>query len=142
MSRLVALDPGRSKCGLVLIDSEHNRVLEGKVVPPEAVMAWVDHWHEQLSLAQIIVGNGTSSSQWIRAFNGFANVQAVDENGTTLRARERYWDLWPAKGWQRLLPKGLRLPPNDLDAIAALVMAVGQFVRLCLWLWPRRYFAL
>ena len=142
MSRLVALDPGRSKCGLVLIDSKHNRVLEGMVVPPEAVMAWVDHWHKQLSLGQIIVGNGTSSSQWIRAFNGFANVQAVDEHGTTLRARERYWDLWPAKGWQRLLPKGLRLPPNELDAIAALVMAEDHLKQRCSWLGPPPNFSL
>jgi len=111
LSRLVALDPGRSKCGLVLIDSEHNRVLAGKVVPPEAVKAWVDHWHEQHNLDQIIVGDGTSSAQWVQDFNGFANVQSVNEHGTTLRARDRYWALWPAKGWQRLLPKRVKASP-------------------------------
>ena len=104
MSRLAALDPGRSKCGLVLIDSQQNRVLAGEVVPPEAVMAWVNHWHEQQNLDQIIVGNGTGSAQWMQAFDGLTNVHIVNERGTTLRARERYWDLWPAKGWQRLLP--------------------------------------
>jgi len=142
LSRLVALDPGRSKCGLVLIDSEHNRVLEGKVVPPQAVMAWVDHWHEQHSLDQVIVGDGTGSAQWLQAFNRFANVQSVNERGTTLRARDRYWDLWPTKGWQRLLPKGLRLPPNELDAIAALVMAEDHLKQRCSWLGPPPNFSL
>ena len=134
MSRLAALDPGRSKCGLVLIDSQQNRVLAGEVVPPEAVMAWVNLWHEQQNLDQIIVGNGTGSTQWMQAFDGLTNVHLVNERGTTLRARERYWDLWPAKGWQRLLPRGLRLPPSELDAIAALVMAEDHLKRRCSWL--------
>ena len=142
MSRLVALDPGRSKCGLVLIDREHNRVLEGKVVPPQAVMAWMNHWHEQHSLDQVIVGDGTGSAQWLQVFNSFANVQHVNERGTTLRARDRYWDLWPAKGWQRLLPKGFRLPPNELDAIAALVMAEDHLQQRCSWLGPPPNFSL
>ena len=134
MSRLAALDPGRSKCGLVLIDSQQNRVLAGEVVPPEAVMAWVNHWHEQQNLDQIIVGNGTGSTQWMQAFDGLTNVHLVNERGTTLRARERYWDLWPAKGWQRPLPRGLGLPPSELDAIAALVMAEDHLKRRCSWL--------
>ncbi|MDB4651184.1 resolvase [Synechococcus sp. AH-551-E05] len=136
MSRLVALDPGRSKCGLVLIDCEHNRVLAGAVVPPEAVMAWVKHWHEQHGFDQIIVGDGTGGTQWIHAFNGLAHVQSVNERGTTLRARQRYWEFWPPRGWQRLLPRGLRLPPNELDAIAALVMAEDHLKQRCSWLGP------
>ena len=142
MSRLVALDPGRSKCGLVLIDSELNRVLAGKVVPPEAVMAWVEHWHEQHNLDQIIVGDGTSNAQWVQDFIGFANVRSVNEHGTTLRARDRYWALWPAKGWQRLLPTGLRLPPTELDAIAALVMAEDHLKQRCSWSGPAPNFSL
>ena len=46
----------------------------------------------------------------------------IPEKGTTLRARSRYWELWPVRGWQRLLPLGMRMPPVDLDAVAALVM--------------------
>ena len=104
MSRLAALDPGRSKCGLVLIDIQHNRVLAGEVVPPEAVTAWVNHWHEQQNLCQIIVGDGTGSAQWVQTFNGLTNVHIVNERGTTLRARERYWDLWPVSYTHLTLP--------------------------------------
>jgi hypothetical protein len=43
----------------------------------------------------------------------------VDEAGTTLAARQRYWQLEPPRGWQRLLPKGMRLPPRDVDDVVA-----------------------
>jgi hypothetical protein len=46
-------------------------------------------------------------------------VELVDERGTTLAARRRYWELFPARGWRRLLPMGLRLPPRDWDDVVA-----------------------
>ena len=53
-----------------------------------------------------------------------------------------YWALWPAKGWQRLLPTGLRLPPTELDAIAALVMAEDHLRQRCSWPGPPPNFSL
>ena len=44
------------------------------------------------------------------------------EAGSTLAARGRYWQLFPARRLWRLLPLGLRLPPRPLDDIAALVL--------------------
>ncbi|MFZ9462320.1 MAG: resolvase, partial [Vulcanococcus sp.] len=46
-------------------------------------------------------------------------VLLVPEAGTTLAARNRYWELEPARGWRRLLPRGLRLPPRDVDDVVA-----------------------
>jgi hypothetical protein len=43
----------------------------------------------------------------------------LNEHGTTLAARRRYWELFPPRGWRRLLPEGLRLPPRDWDDVAA-----------------------
>jgi hypothetical protein len=43
----------------------------------------------------------------------------VDERGTTLEARRRYWQLFPPRGWRRLLPQGLRQPPRDWDDVVA-----------------------
>ncbi len=63
-------------------------------------------------------------------------IRVVDETGTTLRARERYWQLWPARGWKRLLPKGLRIPSGDLDAIAALVILEDYLDRPLQWPGP------
>jgi RNase H-fold protein (predicted Holliday junction resolvase) len=70
-----------------------------------------------------VLGNGTSSRQWQRDLADLAvPVLLVDEWGTTLAARQRYWQLWPPRGWRRLLPMGLRLPPRDLDDLAAQIL--------------------
>jgi len=49
-------------------------------------------------------------------------ARVVPEAGTTLAARDRYWELEPARGWRRLLPKGLRLPPRDVDDVVAQIL--------------------
>ena len=46
----------------------------------------------------------------------------VAEAGTTMEARQRYWELEPARGWRRLLPRGLRLPPRDVDDVVAQIL--------------------
>jgi hypothetical protein len=43
----------------------------------------------------------------------------VNEHGSTLAARQRYWDLDPPSSWTRLMPPGLRLPPRDIDDVVA-----------------------
>jgi RNase H-fold protein (predicted Holliday junction resolvase) len=46
-------------------------------------------------------------------------VLLVDERGSTLAARQRYWQLGERSGWRRWLPAGLRLPPRDIDDVVA-----------------------
>jgi len=121
---LAALDPGRSKCGLVRTDPGRSQLDEALILDPAACRATLIHWHQQLPpLAAVVLGNGTSSRQWQRDLVDLAlPVLLVDEWGTTLAARQRYWQLWPPRGWRRLLPVGLRLPPRDLDDVAAQIL--------------------
>ena len=119
---IVAIDPGRSKCGLVLANANSNSVIDALVLPAEQLCDQLTQWQEQTRLRQLVIGDGTSSKHWQTAIKHLAPVVVVNEAGTTLRARERYWQIWPARGWRRLLPRGLRLPPCELDAIAALVL--------------------
>ena len=135
MTRLVAIDPGRHKCGLVLIDKPRALVEEGLVLSVHNVMDQMHAWSCSGGVDLILLGNGTSSDAWDGLLERVAPVQTVNERGTTLRARGRYWQLWPPKGLQRLIPQGMRIPPGDLDAVAALVMAeehLGQAFR-----WPQ-----
>jgi len=46
-------------------------------------------------------------------------VLLIEERGSTLAARSRYWQLFPARGWRRLLPMGLRQPPRPWDDVVA-----------------------
>ena len=141
MTRVVALDPGRSKCGLLLANISTNTVLKAMVIPSAEVLdqlrAWMeDDQGEDAQIADLVIGDGTSSTIWQQQLPTSLKVHVVDETATTLRARERYWQLWPARGWKRLLPSGLRIPPGDLDAIAALVILEDYLDRPLRWPGP------
>ena len=133
MSRLAGVDPGRSKCGLVLVDTESLQVLSGAVVICEQVLDRLSDWQVAGGLDRIVLGDGTGSAAWLPKLRSLAPVQQVNEYGTTLRARRRYWELWPPRGWQRLIPRGLLIPPEELDAIAALVMVEDSLGTPCRW---------
>lgn len=129
----MSVDPGRSKCGLLLADCSRQIVIDGLVVEAEHTAGLVARWHQQEPITTLVLGNGTSSEQWHAALKHVAPVVRVNEAGTTLRARSRYWQIWPARGWRKLLPQGLRLPPCELDAIAALVLLEDQLGEQLRW---------
>jgi RNase H-fold protein (predicted Holliday junction resolvase) len=116
---LAGLDPGRSKCGLVLTDPDRREIREALVLPPEAAWERLERWHRRQPLAAVVIGDGTGSGPWRRRLEPLLPVELVDERGTTLAARRRYWELFPARGWRRLLPLGLRQPPRDYDDVVA-----------------------
>ena len=142
MKRVAVLDPGSCKCGLVLADLQHGLVREGHVVTPEAVESWLERWNKDQPLDRILVGDGTGSRAWIKRLERLGSLTMIPEQGTTLRARQRYWSLWPARGWRRFLPEGLRIPPVDLDAVAALVMLEEHLQCRLQWPEPAPTFAL
>ncbi len=139
MNRVVAVDPGRNKCGLVLTDADASLVLEGRVVSASSVIDLIIYWHEQAPLKGLVLGNGTSSKYWEEALIKVFPVEVVEEKGTTLRARQRYWELWPPMTWRRLIPRGLILPPHDLDAVAALLLLEDHLGKKFRWPGPHNF---
>lgn len=114
------LDPGRSKCGLVRSDENAQEILSAGVLEPEICWRQLEQWCQQGLIAAVVLGNGTGSAHWQQQLALLRlPVVLVDEAGTTLAARQRYWQLEPPRGWQRLLPKGMRLPPRDVDDVVA-----------------------
>jgi len=116
---LAGLDPGRSKCGLVLTDPERQQIVIAGVLPPEQVLELLGCWQGGVGLAAVVLGNGTGSGFWQQRLEPGLLVLPVEERGSTLAARERYWQLHPVRGWRRLLPEGLRQPPRDWDDVVA-----------------------
>ena len=134
MKRIVAVDPGRAKCGLVLVDVSRSLVVAGGVRIASEVENLLSSWcSEGPGVERILLGDGTSSADWMQRLQAMAPVQLVDETGTTLRARTRYWQLWPPEGWRNWIPRGLLVPPGDLDALAALVMLEDSLKITCDW---------
>ena len=48
---LAGLDPGRSKCGLVLTDPERRCIRQALVLPPEQAWEQLRDWRQQEALA-------------------------------------------------------------------------------------------
>ena len=72
----------------------------------------------------IIVGDGTTSSDAARALGGLgAPVTLVDERGTTLLARKRFFTENPPRGLRRLIPTSLQTPSVPYDDYVAKILA-------------------
>jgi hypothetical protein len=119
---LAALDPGRSKCGLVRTDGQRSQIVAALVLPPEAALARLRQWQAEAPVTLLLLGAGTGSAPWRTSLKGLVDFELIEEGGTTLAARRRYWQLMPARGWRRWLPQGLRQPSRDWDDVVAQVL--------------------
>lgn len=128
----LGFDPGRDKCGLALVRAD-GQILEHRIVPSaEAVAELARIWRSQ-SVAALVIGDQTTSRQWqllLRAEADLPPLVPVNERNSTLEARQRYWQLFPARGWRRLLPRGLRQPPRPVDDIVAILLVERHLARL------------
>ena len=122
MSKLIGIDPGRSKCGIVLVDEISSEVIQGLVIPTYEVLPQINNWFLSNKITLTTIGNGTGSQYLVQQLNNVGPILIVDEKGTSLKARKRYWQIWPAKGLKRIMPISLRFPPEELDAVAALLI--------------------
>ena len=80
--------------------------------------------YEKHDIDKIIIGDGTNCKyieDKLKQKNIF-NFNYVNEKGSTLRARFRYWEIWPPNYFIRWLPKEILFPPENLDAIVALIL--------------------
>lgn len=121
---ILAVDPGRSKCGLALVDDAGPQF---RAIVPTAEIGLTCHYLlQQHPRAEVIVGEGTGARDVVAAVReaipGLA-ITLVPEGDSTLRARERYFRDQPTPWWQRLLPRGMRVPPRPVDDYAAVVLA-------------------
>jgi RNase H-fold protein (predicted Holliday junction resolvase) len=121
--RVLAIDPGREKCGLAVLDTEAG-LLERRVVArrelPEVIRDWCDRYQPDL----LLLGSGTGSRDLARPLSALAvPLRRVPERDTTRRARGRYFADHPPRGWRRLIPLSLQTPSLPIDDYAAWIIA-------------------
>ncbi|MDR7482195.1 MAG: hypothetical protein QN183_04730 [Armatimonadota bacterium] len=123
-SRVVlAIDPGRQKCGVAVCAP--GRVLARTVVATEHLADLVREWSGRFGVTEVVIGDRTGAAVVARMVAGILTVpqRLVDEAGTTLRARFRYFAEHPPRGWRRLIPRGLQIPPRAYDDYVAVLLA-------------------
>ena len=63
MSRVITIDPGKSKCGLVLAEISEKKVYKAIILKSESLGNYVSHLIDAEDISQIIIGNGTTSRE-------------------------------------------------------------------------------
>ena len=123
MSRpVLAIDPGREKCGVAVLASD-GRVLVQEVVATAALDAAVGTLIRAYE-PTIIMGSGTTSAEARARVEALGRtVTLVDEYRTTDAAKAAYWEAHPPRGWRRLVPRGMLVPPAPVDDFVAVILA-------------------
>lgn len=121
---VLAIDPGTVKCGIAVVNEVGVMPLFRRVVPLAHFEHEIVGLLTDFSPATILLGSGTASAGCFTILEALGvRTRIVDEYGTTLAARARYFAAFPPRGWRRLIPAGLRIPPVAIDDWAAVVMA-------------------
>ena len=123
MIKLISIDPGKSKCGLVLADLTEKMVYKAIIVKSELLEDYVRNLNNLENISKIIIGNGTTSKNIIEKLKFFKKEKIIfEEKNTTYRAKERYFELFPIGILQFLIPREVFILNKNLDAISALII--------------------
>ena len=123
MAKLITIDPGKSKCGLVLAEISEKKVYEAIILKSELLEDYVRNLDIIEDISKIIIGNGTTSRE-IREKLYFFKKEIItfEEKNTTFRAIARYFELFPISGLKFLIPREVFILNKNLDAISALII--------------------
>ena len=123
MFKLLSIDPGKYKCGLVLAEISEKKVYEAIIIKSELLEDYVRNLNKVEDISKIIIGNGTSSRDIIEKLNFLKKeIITFEEKNTTYRAKSRYFELFPIRGLSFLIPREVFILNKNLDAISALII--------------------
>ncbi|MEN9214311.1 MAG: pre-16S rRNA-processing nuclease YqgF [Gloeomargarita sp. DG02_4_bins_56] len=124
MPVILGFDPGRDKCGVVVRSAEGEWPVQ-QVVPAGSALRVIGDLYQQYRPDVLVMGDQTTGKQWrqkLQEVLPHINLVTVDERYSTLEAQRKYWELYPAQGWRRLLPSGMRPLPRPVDDLAARIL--------------------
>ena len=123
MSRVITIDPGKSKCGLVLAELNEKKVYKAIILKSELLGNYVRNLITAEDISQIIIGNGTTNKEIREKLDFFKKeIITFEEKNSTLRAKARYFELFPIRGLKFLIPREVFILNKNLDAISALII--------------------
>ena len=123
MPKVITIDPGKNKCGLVLAEISKKKVYKAIVLKSKLLEDNVRNLIALQDISQIIIGNGTTSEDIREKLDFFKKeIITFEEKNTTFRAKERYFELFPISGIKFLIPREIFILNKNLDAISALII--------------------
>ena len=128
MSRVITIDPGISKCGVAIADIKEKKVYEAVVIKSHLLLKYVRKKYQNEKNVQLIIGNGTSSENYIKDLKQITpNLIIAEEKDSTYRAKQRYFEIFPLLGIKSFLPREIFILNKNLDALAALIIVEDYF---------------
>ncbi|MCX7829189.1 MAG: hypothetical protein N2315_08365 [Thermanaerothrix sp.] len=139
-----AIDPGRCKLGVAfggqdllfaaIVPKPHWEDLWAMLGGMEwpGVLMWVTEGQVPKGFkfdGRILLGDSTGSSDVAAELSRRGlRFFLVDERDSTMEARGLYFKLHPPKGILKLVPRGLLVPPRDVDDLAAWALLRRSFI--------------
>jgi RNase H-fold protein (predicted Holliday junction resolvase) len=127
----LGFDPGKDKCGVAVVDATGIAIFH-EVILAETVVERLPALCTQWSVTKVVMGDRTTASQWQQKLTQTLPempIALVDEDYSTLAARDLYWKMYPPQGLQRLMPQGMRLPPRPIDDLVGIIL-VRRYLQL------------
>ena len=123
MPKLISIDPGKCKCGLVMVDLDHKRVDQAVVLNTEILPKYVKNLKNVENISKVIMGNGTTSKENVEKLDFIKqDLILVEEKNTTFRAKKRFFEIFPIRGLKFLIPRDFFIMNKNLDAVSALII--------------------
>ena len=123
MLKLISIDPGKCKCGVVLAELNDKKVHKAIIIKSELIEEYVRNLNTVEDISKIIIGNGTNSKAIREKLDFFKKeIITFEEKNSTYRAKARYFELFPIRGLKFLMPREIFIINKNLDAISALII--------------------
>ena len=122
---ILGFDPGRDKCGIAIM-CKNRQLHYHQVIESAKITTTIATLNEQFDINLIVIGDQTTSKIWQQHLTEIISekipIIKIDERYSSLEARERYWQIYPPRGFVRLIPPGMRIPPKPIDDIVAIIL--------------------
>ena len=124
----MGIDPGRDKCGVAVLTAAGDIKFQ-QVIPTDELADVLKNLSANFAIELVILGDGTTHKAAAQKISEVGlSCRIVDEKHTTEEARRLYWTKNPPRGWRKLLPTSMQVPPEPVDAIVAEIL-VRRFLQ-------------
>ena len=126
---ILGFDPGKDKCGVAVMDG-NRALLYHQVLLTIEVITKISDLCQQYNVSRIVMGDQTTAKYWQQQLTtAFPDlpIELIDERYSSLEARDRYWQMYPANFITRLIPQGMRQSPRPIDDLVAIILIERYF---------------